>query len=203
MKSQPQSQRSIRLAQPCGDLHCERVLQFDQFTDAFRITHASYSERGFILPNATGLWMNRHHLLSSTRVFAVSSATQGKGTLTLAEDGPLGLPMETQFRREVVQRRRQFGSIAEATCLALDKRGSTAGPEIVNRLMGAVVKPCAVGSKPNCHYRPSATCALLYPDGRISSDWPAATLSGRTRPSGRSLSATLADAQHGLPRRIR
>lgn len=121
-------------------LDCVRATQIDEFCNAFQITHDSYSQRGYIYPNATGLWMTRHHLLGSTRVFISRGQRRSQGTLTLVNDGPAGLPMETLFRSEVEHCREQQGSIAEATCMALEQRGTATGNDIVNRLMGIVAQ---------------------------------------------------------------
>jgi len=140
MKSLPSAPQSLRLASFCSGLRCELAAEFHQFASAFQITYGSYCQRGLIRPNATGLWMTRHHLLPTTRVFVMRSFGPGQGTLTLAEDGPLGLPMETLFGQEVDQCRNLQGSIAEATCLAFDKRGSSTGSAMVSRLMGVVAQ---------------------------------------------------------------
>jgi len=140
MKSTSSPQQSIQFADFSSDLRCDRALMLRQFEEAFEIIHASYSERGFIIPNCAGKWMNRHHLLAASRVFLATKAKQACGTLTLVEDGPLGVPMETTFRQEVRRCREENGTIAEATCLALATPGTSNGTRVVNHLMGVVAQ---------------------------------------------------------------
>ncbi len=140
MKIPSSPQQSIQLADFCTGLQCTRALTLCQLEDAFQLIHSSYSQRGFILPNHAGMWMNRHHLLASTRLFLAVEAMQSCGTLTLVDDGPLGVPMETIFRREVQQCRVANGTIAEATCLALTAPGSSNSLKVVNHLMGIVAQ---------------------------------------------------------------
>ena len=140
MKSQSSQRQSILFTEFCRGLHFERASDLLDFENAFQIIHASYAQRGFILPNRAGIWMNRHHLLANSRVFLVRKAKQLRATLTLVEDGPLGLPMETLFRKEVRQCREENGLVAEATCLARALPESSGGPKIVNHLMGVVAQ---------------------------------------------------------------
>ena len=132
--------RLLRVSDYRSEHHCERALQLDQFVKAFQAIHTSYQRRGFIYPNKAGLWLTRHHLLSTTRVFLMTSKSQATGTLTLVEDSPLGLPMETLFRHQVAWHRKLYGPVAEATCLALNKCGPNAGLNIINGLMGVVAQ---------------------------------------------------------------
>ena len=140
MKSRLSIQRSAEKGKFFRGLHCERALNLSEFEKAFQIIHASYSQRAFIPPNVAGIWMSQHHLLAETCVFLARDAKQACGTLTLVQDGRLGIPMETLFGKEVHRCREENGSIAEATCLALEERGATNGPKIVNHLMGAVAQ---------------------------------------------------------------
>jgi len=144
MKDIPSYPQSIRISDARSDYpsdhYCERAVKLRQFEKAFQTLHDSYHQRKFIASRRAGLWMTRYHLLPTTRVFVVTNTMQATGTLTLVEDGPLGLPIETLFRKEVALRRKHYGPIAEATCLALDERGATAGPEMVDRLMGVVAQ---------------------------------------------------------------
>ena len=140
MKSLPSPRQSIAIADFRRGLHSSRALNPLDFESAFQIIHSSYAQRGFILPNRAGMWMNQHHLLADSRVFLVKKAKQVRATLTLVEDGPLGLPMETLFRQVVRQCREENGSIAEATCLARILPSSSDGPKIVDHLMGVVAQ---------------------------------------------------------------
>ena len=145
MKSKLLPQQILPIANYRSAMHTDRAVGLCEFESAFRVIHDSYAQHGFILPNRASIWLNEHHLLASSRVFLAMQTKQVCGTLTLVEDGPLGVPMESLFGQEVQQCRETNGSIAEATCLARSLPGSTEGsksegPKIVNQLMGAVAQ---------------------------------------------------------------
>src|ERR1700754_2559719 len=113
-----------------------RALEQYDFEGAFRCLYRSYHRRGLAsCSNERGVRLTRHHLLPETRVLVARAGRGVVGTLTLAEDAQLGLPLRAVFNAEVDALAAEDPRLAEATCLAIDdpRRG---GILVMHRLMG-------------------------------------------------------------------
>ncbi len=88
---------------------------------AFRLLYRAYRRAGLMKPNSQKMRVTPYHLLPTTSVMVARYANQIISTLSLIEDGQLGLPMEQTFAEEVHERRQQGLLLAEASCLA-DRR---------------------------------------------------------------------------------
>ena len=88
---------------------------------AFRLLYRAYRRAGLVKENSQEIRVTPYHLLPTTSVMIARYANQIISTLSLIENGQLGLPMEKTFASEVRERRQQDLILAEASCLA-DRR---------------------------------------------------------------------------------
>jgi hypothetical protein len=117
-------------------VHFTRALEQFEYEGAFRCLYRSYHRRGLTsCVNDHGMRLTRHHLLPETRVLVARAGRAVVGTLTLAEDARIGLPLRAVFDDEVSRLAEADPRIAEATCLAIDDP-RRAGILVMHRLMG-------------------------------------------------------------------
>jgi len=88
---------------------------------AFRLLYGAYQRAGLIGPNPRQMRVTPYHLLPTTNVMVARYANQIISTLSLVEDGELGLPMEQIFADPIHERRQHGLLLAEVSCLA-DRR---------------------------------------------------------------------------------
>lgn len=89
--------------------------------EAFRLLYRAYRRAELVVPNRHGLRVTPYHLLPTTHVFVARYGCNVISTVTLVEDGRLGLPMEEIYGPEVVELRQRGLHMAEVTSLA-DRR---------------------------------------------------------------------------------
>jgi hypothetical protein len=92
----------------------------ESFLSAFRLIYRAYLRDGLTQPNSLGLRYIPHQLSDDSSVFIVRRDDRVVGTLTLIEDGQLGLPIESLYGSEINRLRRRNGRVAELSCLALE-----------------------------------------------------------------------------------
>jgi hypothetical protein len=95
------------------------------FTDrcaAFRLVYGAYLRSGLGVPNRYEMRVTPYHLLPTTEIFVAKSPQEMMFTMSLVMDGELGLPMESVYGPEVVERRQRGLRFAEVSCLA-DRHG--------------------------------------------------------------------------------
>ncbi len=88
---------------------------------ALRLVHHRYVQAHLDEDNPYGMRVTPHHLLDTTTIFVGKVHGEVVSTVTLVEDGELGLPMEAMYAEQVQQRRRMGLRLAEVACLA-DRR---------------------------------------------------------------------------------
>jgi N-acyl-L-homoserine lactone synthetase len=88
---------------------------------AFRLLYRAYNRAGLIESHPDNIRVTPYHLLPATSVMVARYANQVISTLTLIEDGEIGLPMEQIFGSIVHEQRQQGLTLAEVSCLA-DRR---------------------------------------------------------------------------------
>ncbi len=94
--------------------------QCEERASAFRLVYNSYLESGLGKPNSYGMRITPYHLLPTTEIF-IASLRRAIFTVSLINDGGLGLPMEIVYGDEVARRRELGLAVSEASCLA-DRR---------------------------------------------------------------------------------
>lgn len=93
----------------------------EERAEAFRLVYKAYLRAGLGEPNEHGMRVTPYHMLPTTEVFVAICRQETIFTVTLINDGELGLPMETVYASEVERLRVQGLRIAEVSCLA-DRR---------------------------------------------------------------------------------
>jgi hypothetical protein len=92
----------------------------DERCAAFELVYRKYVEAGLIKPNHFEFRVTPYHLLPTTNIFVAIVAERVVCTMTLIGDGELGIPMESIYPAEVLQRRRKNLYIGEVSCLAFE-----------------------------------------------------------------------------------
>lgn len=109
------------LTHTSADIEYRIAVHREEREAAFRLVYRSYLEAGLGQPNQHGMRVTPYHLLPSTEVFVAVLQSEAIYTVSLIGDGELGLPMESVYRQEVNERRKQGCRIGEVSCLA-DRR---------------------------------------------------------------------------------
>jgi GNAT superfamily N-acetyltransferase len=107
----------------------------DALEQAFRLLHDQYVEQGYMDPHSTGLRLNIHNALPSTRVFVAKADRRVVGTMTLIVDSQLGLPMDQIYADNLGTLRGERQQLTEASGLALDPECRRSGVAILMRLI--------------------------------------------------------------------
>jgi hypothetical protein len=115
-----------------------RYLEF-----AFRCVYKAYLDAGLIEPNGLGLRVTPHQLLPTSEILAAVLRQEVISTLTLVQDGALGLPAESLYEDEVQQRRLAGLTLAEVTCLADRRKDFRRRFRVLFRLMCLVIQTAA------------------------------------------------------------
>ncbi len=111
-----------------------------EFEAAFRLVYERYLRRGLTLPNARQMRIAPSQLSPAAQVFVALHNDAVVSTLTLVEDGAHGLPMESLFRNEVRELRRQRLRIAEVTSLTHGLPNEPLSWEIAETLMSLMAQ---------------------------------------------------------------
>jgi hypothetical protein len=90
---------------------------------AFRLVYKSYLRSGIGDRNRYCMRVTPYHLLPTTATFVAEVRGEVVFTMSLVNDGALGLPMEYVYGEEVADMRRRGLRIGEVSCLA-DRRAS-------------------------------------------------------------------------------
>jgi hypothetical protein len=99
-------------------LTCRRADDEQGFRSAFRLIYFAYLRGGLTVANQVELRFLPHHLLATSSVLLAASGGQNVGTLSLIEDGELGVPTELLYPLDVARLRGGGKRIAELACLA-------------------------------------------------------------------------------------
>jgi len=107
----------------------------DALEQAFRLQHDQYVSQGYMDPDSTGLRLNIHNALPSTRVFVAKADRRVVGTMTLIVDSQLGLPMDQIYADNLGTLRGERHQLTEASGLALDPECRRSGVAVLMRLI--------------------------------------------------------------------
>ncbi len=108
------------------DVESGRDVQFriaaghDDRIAAFELVYRKYFEAEFIPQNEFRLRVTPYHLLPTTNVIVALAGSRVVSTVTLIGDGELGVPMESIYGKEILERRRKNLYIGEVSCLAFE-----------------------------------------------------------------------------------
>ncbi len=90
---------------------------------AFQLVYQSYLRSGLCRRNRHAMRVTPYHLLPTTTVFNAFVADTVVSTMTLIEDGDLGIPMESMYADQIAERRAAGLRVGEVSCLA-DRRSN-------------------------------------------------------------------------------
>lgn len=107
---------------------------------AFSLVYQAYLRTGLITPNPSQMRVTPHQLQPGSDIFI--AALQGViiSTVSLIPDGPLGLPMESIYGKEVASLRALGLSVAEVSSLADRRRRMTRTLPVFVQLMRLMVQ---------------------------------------------------------------
>lgn len=100
-------------------LRCIAARRRRELREAFQIVYDRYLRDGLASWNPLGMRILPHQLLDTSWVLLAKRAHDSLGTLSLIEDGAMGLPMEQLYPAEIWQLRRRQKRLAELACFAL------------------------------------------------------------------------------------
>lgn len=94
---------------------------------AFKILYRAYLQADLAEPNSHGMRVTPYHLLPSTSVFISEHESQIVATVTLCQDGCMGLPIESLYPEKIAELRASGAKLAEVCCLADRRRDAERG----------------------------------------------------------------------------
>lgn len=106
-----------------------------ELRDAFRIIYERYVRDGLTNRNSFGLRILPHQLLDTSWVLLAKRDQETLGTLSLIEDGAMGLPMEQLYPAEIWTLRRQKLRLAELACFATLDQSAAATMTVLRVLL--------------------------------------------------------------------
>src|SRR5260370_33371195 len=103
-----------------SNLSCRIAGTRDSRVAAFELVYRKYVAAELIRPNDFELRVTPYHLLPTTSTFVAVEDGRGICTMTLIGDGELGLPMESIYPAEILERRRRNLYVGGVSCLAFE-----------------------------------------------------------------------------------
>jgi hypothetical protein len=116
-------------------LRCFAARRRQELRAAFQLTYARYHRDGLANCNRFGLRILSHQLLDTSWVLLTKRGHDSLGTLTLVEDGAMGLPMEQLYPAEIWQLRRRQLRVAELACFALFDQSAAESMKVLRALL--------------------------------------------------------------------
>ncbi len=90
----------------------------EQYRAAFSLVYDEYLKQDLTRPNRLGLRILPHQLLLTSSILVATLSQNVVATISLVEDGKLGLPMDDLYAIEIERMRQKGKRLAELTCLA-------------------------------------------------------------------------------------
>lgn len=89
----------------------------EELKSAYELVHDQYVKQGYQAADPKGVRFTPHFALPTSHTFIAATGTEVVGTLTMAIDGALGLPMEKEYPDEIKALREKGHRMAELSCL--------------------------------------------------------------------------------------
>lgn len=124
-------------------LECVAARRRTDLELAFRLIYERYRDEGLANWNPRGLRILPHQLLDTTWVLLARRRRELFGTLSLIEDGAMGLPIEKLYPAEIWRLRRAEKRVAELACFAL---ADGAARESMTVLRSLLRTACAIAA---------------------------------------------------------
>jgi hypothetical protein len=134
----PRSSRSRE-----ATLVCTSARRRSELQRAFQLIYERYHQEGLSDWNPHGVRILPHQLLDSTWVLLANRGKQLCGTLSLIEDGAMGLPIEQLYPAEVWRLRRLGKRVAELACFALAEETISESMSVLRALLRSACKIAA------------------------------------------------------------
>lgn len=120
---------------PRRNLECAAAKRRSELQTAFRLIYERYRSEGLTSWNPHGLRILPHQLLDTTWVLLARRRRRLLGTLSLIEDGAMGLPMEQLYPAEIWRLRRAGKRVAELACFAVQDDSSGESMSVLRTLL--------------------------------------------------------------------
>ena len=111
-----------------------------ELESAFRLVYETYLDGGLTRPHPSRQRVSRYHLLPTTHVFVARCDARVLATVTLVEEGQLGLPIASLYGPAIDSLRDPDVRLAEVTGLAHSRSEEWFGVSVVERLMSLMVQ---------------------------------------------------------------
>jgi hypothetical protein len=125
-------------------LQCGAAIRRREFEAAFRLIYDRYRGEGLTQWNPHGLRILPHQLLDTSWVLLARKRHRLLGTLSLIEDGAMGLPIEQLYPAEIWRLRREGKRVAELACFALADESSSESMSVLRTLLRAA---CSIAAE--------------------------------------------------------
>ena len=123
-------------------LHCTTARRRHDLRVAFQLVYDRYHRDGLATWSRHGLRILPHQLLDTSWVLLVRRGRRSLGTLSLIEDGAMGLPMEQLYPVDIWHLRRRQTRVAELACFALLDQPAAQSMSVLRALLQAA---CEIG----------------------------------------------------------
>ncbi len=111
----------LRSPSPKSNLTVQIAMTRGLLAEAYELVYRSYHALGYVQPHPGQIVYHEVFGRPESRTLvAMGPADKVVGTLTIVEDGPLGLQAEKTFPEEVQGLRKRRRNFAEITCLTVD-----------------------------------------------------------------------------------
>lgn len=112
-------QSELEKAPDVGEITVRLAVTLDERRQAFALLHDAYVGRGITDPSPSGMRFSAHSLMPGTATVVALRGERVIGTISLIEDTPLGIPMESTHPQEVAAVRATGRRFAEVSTLAV------------------------------------------------------------------------------------
>ena len=121
---------------------CIAARRRHQLRSAFELVYDRYYREGLTAWNRHGMRIVPHQLLDTSWVLIAERGAVPLGTLSVIEDGAMGLPMEQLYPAEIWRLRQSNVRLAELACFALQDRCEKQSMTVLRTLLRTA---CEIG----------------------------------------------------------
>lgn len=121
-------------------VHCSIATDNQRLRSAFQLIYKTYLRDGLARSNRFGLRILPHQLLDTSWVLLATLNHRVVGTLSVIEDGTLGLPIESLYPMELAALRGRGRRVAELMCLATERLTATEYYPVLRGLLWSAVQ---------------------------------------------------------------
>jgi hypothetical protein len=134
------NERSFAAQTGTASLCCITARRRGDLESAFRLIYERYHRDGLADWSPRGVRILPHQLLDTSWVLLARRRRRLYGTLSLVEDGAMGLPMEQLYPAEIWRLRRQEKRVAELACFALWEKAAGENRSVLRALLDSACR---------------------------------------------------------------